>query len=135
MVDDNRMGLVARQAVLEELGYRITALTAPAEALELAAREKFDLIITDYKMPVMDGIEFIRRVRKHAPAAPIIIISGFVDAYGLTEQTTGADMVIAKSANEVAHMVRGVKSLLRRPPQRKPASSHPPVPKARRQKA
>lgn len=134
LLDDNRNGLVARKTVLEEIGYRITASTTPSEALELVALEKFDLIITDFKMPGMDGTEFIRKARKHAAAVPIIMISGFTDAYGLTEETTGADLVIAKSAHEVAHMVRAVRGLLRKAAQKKPPASHR-QPRLQRKKA
>jgi CheY-like chemotaxis protein len=120
LVDDNANGLSARQAVLEELGHRITTASSGAEALELFSRQKFDLVVTDFRMPKMDGLELIVRLRKSAPEIPIILISGFVDALGLSESSTGADVVIQKSANEVGHLVRSVGRLLRR---KKPAAS------------
>jgi len=82
--------------------------------------------VTDYKMPRMDGVELIARLRKHAPGLPVILISGFVDALGLNEDNTGADAVIQKSANEVSHLVRSVGRLLRKPPAKKPPASEPP---------
>ena len=48
------------------------------------------------------------------PNARIILLSGFVEPLGLTEQNTGADAVITKSANEPAHLVRSVKRLVNR---------------------
>lgn len=47
------------------------------EALDLLELKKFDLIVTDVKMPVMDGIELIKHIRKQEKELPIIIISGF----------------------------------------------------------
>ena len=44
----------------------------------------------------------------------IILLSGFVEPLGLTEENTGADAVIAKSVNEPAHLVRSVKRLMNR---------------------
>jgi len=118
LVDDNKLGLSARKCVLEELGHRISTAANGADALELFANFKFDLVVTDYKMPRMDGLELIRALRKTSPGLPVILISGFVDTLGLSEESTGADVVIQKSANEVAHLVRSVARLLRKKPVR-----------------
>jgi CheY-like chemotaxis protein len=132
LVDDNQHGLAARKTVLEELGYLITTAGSAQEALEQFARRSYDLIVTDYKMPKMNGKELIERVRKQAPSIPVILLSGFVDAIGLDEKSTGADVVIQKSANEVAHLVRAVKRLAARKPPRKPAANEPPAAAAKR---
>jgi CheY-like chemotaxis protein len=122
LVDDNANGLAARQSVLEELGYRIVTCTSGADALDQFSSHKFDLVVTDYKMPRMDGLELISRLRKHTPDVPIVLVSGYVDTLGLNEASTGADVVIQKSANEVSHLVRSVNRLLRRKsPPKKPA--------------
>jgi CheY-like chemotaxis protein len=123
IVDDNANGLSARKSVLEELGHRITPASSGADALELFAPHKFDLVITDYRMPRMNGIELIALLREQAPGLPVVLISGFVDAMGLNESSTGADVVIQKSANEVSHLIRSVARLLRRKPARKSAGS------------
>jgi two-component system response regulator HydG len=117
LVDDNANGLAARKSVLEELGYSIVTCTSGADAMDqFTSRDPFDLVVTDYKMPRMDGLELIGRLRKHTPGLPIVLISGYVDTLGLNEATTGADVVIQKSANEVSHLIRGVNRLLHRKP-------------------
>jgi CheY-like chemotaxis protein len=128
LVDDNVNGLKARKTVLEELGYKIDTATGGDDALELFDRQKFDLVVTDYKMSRMDGLELIRILRAKAPEIPIILISGFVDALGLSEQNTNADAVIQKSANEVSYLVRAVARLLRHDKvrHRKPPSGEAP---------
>jgi len=131
LVDDNANGLCARKSVLEELGHRISTAASGAEAIEQFSSHKFDLVVTDYKMPRMDGLELIKRLRKLAPGLPVVLISGYVDTLGLNEATTGADVVIQKSSNEVAHLVRSVARLLRRKPVvKKPAQAQtaPPAP-------
>ena len=130
LVDDNASGLRARQAILEEQGHRISTASSGEDALEQFGRQKFDLVITDFKMPRLDGRELIARLRKKSPDLPMILISGYVDALGLNEENTGADAVIQKSAHEVSHLVRTVARLLRQKPKRKPASSEP-APKAK----
>jgi CheY-like chemotaxis protein len=122
LVDDNTHGLTARRAVLEEMGHRIVTASNGADALELFAESKFDLVVTDYKMPRMDGLELIKRLRKHVPQVPIVLVSGFVDALGLNESNTGADAVVQKSSNEVTHLVRAVARLTARKPRKPPGS-------------
>jgi len=135
LVDDNQPGLAARKSVLEELGHRITTATGGHEALEHFAKDRYDLVVTDFKMPRMNGIEFIERLRKLRPALPIILVSGFAEPLGLDESNTGADVVIQKSANEVAHLVRAVNRLLRRtavPKSRRASNSRSSSPSTKR---
>lgn len=124
MVDDNRSGLAARKAVLEELGHRITTATGGEDALEAFAAGKFDMVVTDFRMPRMDGAELIRRLRGIEPGIPAIILSAFVDTLGLSEGSTGADVVLPKSANEIPHLVRAVNRILRRRTAKKPPGTH-----------
>jgi CheY-like chemotaxis protein len=124
LIDDNQSGLAARKSVLEEFGHQVTTAVSGHEGLECFSSETFDLVITDYKMPRMNGIELIERVRKQKKDIPIILISGFADPLGLNESNTGADVVIQKSSNEVAHLVRSVNRLLRRQVPKKPPASH-----------
>jgi CheY-like chemotaxis protein len=122
LVDDNANGLKARRAVLEDLGYGIVTACNGYDALERFSPESFDLVVTDYKMPRMDGLELIVNLRELVPGLPIVLISGFVDSLGLNEENTKADAVIQKSNNEVSHLSRAVARLLRQgaKPSRKP---------------
>jgi two-component system response regulator CpxR len=130
LVDDNVNGSSARKTVLEEFGHKINVASSGADALEQFAQHKYDLVVTDYKMPRMDGLELIVRLRKLTPDIPIVLVSGFVDTLGLNEASSGADAVIQKSANEVTHLVRAVNRLLRR---KKPAATEARRLKAKRQ--
>jgi CheY-like chemotaxis protein len=122
LIDDNHDGLLVRRSLLEEVGYRVTIAANGEEGLKLFEAEKFDVVVTDYRMPLMDGVEVIVRLRKLDPNARVILLSGFVDPLGLTEQNTGADAVIAKSSNEPAQLVRSVKRLVNRPARKPPRS-------------
>lgn len=131
LVDDNRQGLIARKSLLQELGYIIRTATGGEEALELFSTQKFDVVVTDFKMPSMDGIELIQRIRDLEPEARIILLSGFVEPLGLCEESTGADVVISKTAGEVGYLTRSVKRLLSQPPARKPPASAVPATKTK----
>ena len=122
LVDDNSMGLMARKTVLQELGHRVITSLSAHDALEVCGKQRFDLLITDYKMPKMNGVELIRELRKLQPQILVILISGFTDTLGLNEANTGADVVIQKSSNEVGHLIRSVNRLMR-PASKKPAAS------------
>lgn len=127
IVDDNSLGLAARRSVLEELGHKVHTSGAPHEALELCVKQRFDVVVTDYKMPKMNGVEFIGRLRKQHPNIAVILISGFTDTLGLNETNTGADIVLQKSSNEVSHLIRSVNRLLRaQAPGKKPPNSQGP---------
>ena len=120
LVDDNRDGLLARKALLEEQGFVITTATNGEEAFDALSKGKFNLLITDFRMPLMNGVELIRRIRPLQPVLPIILLSGFADALGLDEKSTGADAVINKGAHEIANLQRFVSRLLARQVARKP---------------
>lgn len=134
LVDDNQIGLTARKTLLEEQGYSVTTATSGEAAVELFRRRPFDIVITDFRMPGMNGIELIREIRGERPEVPIILLSGFVQPLGLNEQATGADAVVAKNASEVTQLLRTVAKLLRRN-RRKPSGSQGIHRQARRSQA
>ena len=123
LVDDNRDGLLVRRLLLEEQGCCVESASNGEEGLKLFEAGRFDVVVTDYRMPRMNGIEMIACIRRLAPAARIILISALVEPLGLTEENTGADAVIGKTVHEPAHLARWVKRLLNRSPARKPAGS------------
>ena len=133
MVDDNVMGLHARQAVLEELGYRVTTAGSAEDALEtLTAGHHFDIVITDFKLPAKNGGDLIKEILARKLPVCTVLLSGFVEAMGLNEANTGADVVLQKSSHELAHLVRSVKSLVKK---RKPMGEAGATPAGERKKA
>jgi CheY-like chemotaxis protein len=135
LIDDNSLGLQARKAVLEEYGYRVATVASAEEALTQLADVRFDLVVTDYKLPGMTGVQLIQEIRKRGLQLHVVLLSGFVDAMGLTERNTDADLVLQKSSNEVSQLVRSVKSLLRKAAIKKPPSPERPGPNSSRKKA
>ncbi len=120
LVDDNKDGVIARRSVLEELGYKVVTAVCGVDALTLREERNPDLVITDYRMFPMDGLELIANLRERGFDNPIILLSGFAETLGMRSENTGADVVIQKSSNEVANLVRHTKRLLT---PKKPAGS------------
>ena|ERR1051326_2720439 len=125
LVDDNRDGLLVRCSLLEEVGFHVQRASNGEEGLKLFDSQKFDVVVTDYRMPRMNGVELIERIRVLDPDVRVILLSGFVEPLGLTEENTGADVVILKSSNEAVHLVRWVKRLVNRGALRKPPGTQP----------
>jgi two-component system, NtrC family, response regulator HydG len=130
LVDDNRHGSVARQTVLTEHGYAATTTSNGEEALEAFAAQRYDIVVTDYRMPRMNGVELIKQIRTESNV-PIILLSGYASQVGLDEKSTGADAVIAKGANEVSHLLRAISRLLSRGDAKKPMGSQEAIKKTR----
>ncbi len=82
-VDDEPSLATLGQRRLEALGYRVMATTDPAGAVASlrTAPEPVDLVITDYSMPRMNGLELAREIHAIAPALPIILLTGYMDDF------------------------------------------------------
>jgi CheY-like chemotaxis protein len=125
LIDDHPAGLAARKSVLAELGFSITTASSAESALAIFDPALFPIVVTDYKLPGMTGVDLIAAIRQKAPDTRIVLLSGFVEALGLTEESTRADVVLSKSSNEVIQLVRAVQRLMRRNAAKKPAKSKP----------
>ena len=80
IVDDEEMVLNSLKSFLElETEYDIQSFTAPEEALQYAASGEPDLIVSDFLMPDMNGIELLRAFGKLHPQAPRILMTGNAD--------------------------------------------------------
>jgi two-component system NtrC family response regulator len=78
-IDDDRAGCEVALFHLRKAGYEVIAASDGTEGLSLFNSSKFDLVVTDMKMPGISGIEVLRRVRKQAPGVPVLVITAFVN--------------------------------------------------------
>jgi signal transduction histidine kinase/CheY-like chemotaxis protein/ligand-binding sensor domain-containing protein len=80
VVDDNYTNRLILQKLLEYWNLVPVLASTGMEAVEIISRdEQFDLVLTDMQMPVMDGIELARNVKKKQPSMPIILLSSLGD--------------------------------------------------------
>jgi DNA-binding NtrC family response regulator len=77
VVDDEKNYLVVLSALLAEEGFRVSTADNGFAALELLSREQVSLIISDLKMPRMDGLALFRCIRKDIGEIPFIIMTAF----------------------------------------------------------
>lgn len=75
-MDDEEEVLRSFSIFFEDCGYRVVEASNGMEGLESFRRHTPDLVFTDLRMPQMDGLEFMRRVKELNPEIPVIVISG-----------------------------------------------------------
>jgi two-component system NtrC family response regulator len=86
IVDDERNYPLILSAVLEEEGYETLTANSGAEALDTLAESDVDLVLTDMKMPQMDGIELLERIKMRNTDLPVIMMT----AHGTVEKAVEA---------------------------------------------
>jgi signal transduction histidine kinase len=78
VVDDETLVRLGTAEMLRDLGHRVIEAEGGAEALMMLGQQPgIEAVVTDYKMPRMDGAELARRVRETRPDMPILLISGY----------------------------------------------------------
>jgi DNA-binding NtrC family response regulator len=78
-VDDEPKMFEVIGEILVELGPKISCFTNAADCLKQLDSQRCDLVITDVKMPGMDGIELLTEIRRSAPWLPVMVITGYGD--------------------------------------------------------
>jgi signal transduction histidine kinase/ActR/RegA family two-component response regulator len=112
-VDDEKAMVNAIQSMMERLGYEVTARTSSIEALAAfrANPERFNLVITDFAMPNMTGMELARELLKLRSDIPIILCTGYSDQIN-EEKAKGngiCELVMKPVAlSEIANTIRNV---------------------------
>lgn len=119
LVDDEPLVLRALERQLRGIlrsprpAYRIESHTSPAAALRRAQEVDFDVVVSDYRMPEMNGVAFLRAFRALQPTAARLILSGHADLAGLADAINVAGILrfLAKPWDE-AELVFAIESAL-----------------------
>ena len=77
VIDDSPQMRMALKEAIQKLGHRVVACENGEEAIEKLRRHGFSLIVTDMKMPQMDGLTLLREVRRSIGNLPVLVITGF----------------------------------------------------------
>jgi CheY-like chemotaxis protein len=100
LIDDKVEFLKVLCERLKLRGYEVTAVGSGGEALRAVGQEPFDVIVLDLVMPVMDGVETLRRLRRLDPQSQIIVFSGYATSQEVDQaMALGANDFLAKPAD------------------------------------
>ena len=107
IVDDEKLIRKTLEAQLCDEGYAVSAAENGFRALEILGRESIDVVITDLRMPSMDGLEFQRRLRAQWPETALIFMTAFgtVDS-AVTAMREGAADYLSKPLNAEELLIR-----------------------------
>ncbi len=76
-VDDHEVLARLSCEILEMQGYRAVCAYNAAEALQKFEKDKFDILVTDFRMDGMNGLELARKIHATSPHTPVIIVTGY----------------------------------------------------------
>lgn len=76
IIDDEKSIRNTLKEILSYEGYDVSEAQDGAEGIKLAEKDKFDIILSDIKMPKMDGIEVLEKLQELTPETPVVMISG-----------------------------------------------------------
>jgi CheY-like chemotaxis protein len=99
VVDDDALNREILEAFLGMMGYVVSVSQDAYSAFAILRQETIDLIISDIRMPDMDGFQFVTRLRAQAPTQhiPVIMVSGSNDPHDISEsQRVGANAFVPR---------------------------------------
>ncbi|MEO5617592.1 MAG: sigma-54 dependent transcriptional regulator [Candidatus Eisenbacteria bacterium] len=109
VVDDEQSMTQYLGIVLRKEGYEVITANGGREALDRVKAEVPDLVITDIKMPGMDGIQLLQSIKKHDPAIPVVIMTAYASQQSAIDAVNmGAFQYLIKNAknDEIKLVVR-----------------------------
>ena len=97
VVDDEPLVCDAVKMMLEFDGHVVETASNGKDALAMLEKSHFDLVITDFEMPIMKGDELAAAIKARSPAQPVVMITAYAEMLQASgNRLTGVDMVISK---------------------------------------
>jgi len=105
IVDDEENIVKALARHYKFLGYNVSCATNAEEALSLLASERTEVVISDIKMPGMDGLDLLKEIRSQYPMTRVIMITGYVTLDNLLSAfRRGADTCVFKPLSDLVEL-------------------------------
>jgi formate transporter len=109
VIDDEDVVLEACRKIFGPEGYDVVTTSSPHEGIRLAAETRFDVILCDWNMPGIDGMDVVKEIDGRSPEVPMVMISGYPTVGRATEaMKMGAMDYVAKpfTPEEIAEAVK-----------------------------
>ena len=124
IIDDERAIRNSFSGILEDEGYDVDVAENGQQGLEMVEKERYDVIFCDIKMPVMDGVETLKRLMSMGIDAAVVMISGHADlatavdcikngAFDFIEKPLDLNRILitVRNAKDKVHLVKETKTL------------------------
>ncbi|MCI4397352.1 MAG: sigma-54-dependent Fis family transcriptional regulator [Acidobacteria bacterium] len=113
ILEDEKENLQSLMRALEKVGYEVKGFQDPAQGLDyLRGDESVDIVVTDLKMPGIDGIEVLRQVKKNDPSMAVLLVTAFGSVESAVQaMKVGADDYLSKPV-DIYELRSRVKSLV-----------------------
>ena len=85
IIDDDTAVLASCQRIFTQEGFEVTTTTNPLDGLELARNKAYTVILCDWQMPELDGMNVVSQLQTHAPESAVVMISGYPSVDRATE--------------------------------------------------
>ncbi|MBF0377467.1 MAG: formate/nitrite transporter family protein [Desulfamplus sp.] len=85
IIDDDTAVLASCQRIFTEEGFEVTTTTNPLNGLQLAASKRYSVILCDWQMPELDGLNVVAQLESDAPDSAVVMISGYPSVERATE--------------------------------------------------
>ena len=109
-IDDEEPALVLRRVLLENAGYRVLTALTGKQGIEVFRYQPIDVVILDYWMADMDGLDVAERLKTLSPKTPIIMLSGYTSI--LDEGLGKVDLWLRKGEGDPEQLLSAVMQAL-----------------------
>jgi CheY-like chemotaxis protein len=96
VVDDNNVFRIVVSKMLSRLGYEVSSADSGENGLNIFLKNQFDIVLSDYEMPGMDGVAFAGCVKQSSPRTRVVIMTGAGRDTVFSRKSTAVDEVISK---------------------------------------
>jgi formate/nitrite transporter len=112
VIDDDKIVLESCQRVFRDEGYEVVVASDPWEGLNLASRTYFDVILCDWKMPGLDGLDVVQELDRRSPDSAVVMITGYPALERATEAMKRGAMDYVSKPFTPEEIIQAVKKAL-----------------------
>ncbi|WP_309398820.1 response regulator [Cerasicoccus maritimus] len=109
VLDDEENYADMLRALLEQHSFIVDSVTDPMRAIESLHGTGYDLVVSDYKMPGMDGADFLSKAREMNPDLPVILVSGLMNTPDLVKVANMGVTLVLEKPIDIQHFIGQVK--------------------------